>query len=293
MCIRMKKNFLARIGFTLPFMIPLILFWIIPLFMGFSISFTDWDYISPNKNFVGLSNYINMFKDKDFFKALSNTVVFAFGTIIPTLTLGFLLALLFQKEFKGSKLYRTFLFSPWITPTVAVSMIWSWIYDPDKGFANYILVALGFEPIAWLQSSETAMLAIIIFTIWKSVGWTFLFYIGALAQVPQSVYEAANIDGASYSKKLIHITLPLISPTTFFLFVVNLIQSIQVYDQINIMTQGGPGGSTTTLLYLYYDKSFQNFQMGPANAVAMFILVLIIILSLLSNRVSSRFVHYE
>lgn len=289
----MKKNTLARIGFTLPFLIPLVIFWIVPLFMSFFISFTDWDYISPKFNMVGLSNYTDLLKDSDFMKALKNTFYFAIGTILPTLVLGFILALFFQKEFAGNKIFRTIIFSPWITPAVAVSMVWSWIYNPDSGLANYILNHLGFASSQWLQSRETAMPAVIIFTIWKSVGWTFLFYIGALSQVSKSIYEAADIDGTSYISKLFHITLPLISPTTFFLFVVNMIQSIQVYDQINIMTQGGPGGSTTTLLYLYYDKSFQNFQMGPANAVAMVILILIIFLSVCSNRISSRYVHYE
>ena len=289
----MKKNTLARIGFSLPFLIPLVLFWIIPLGSAFSISFTDWDYLSPEVHYVGISNYKDIFFDVDFLRALKNTFVFALGTILPTIVLGFLLALLFQKAFAGSKLFQIIIFSPWITPAVAVSMVWSWIYDPEKGFANYILGGLGGEPLQWLQSSRTAMLSIIIFTIWKSVGWTFLFYVGALSQVPKSIYEAADVDGATYLRKLWHITVPSISPTTFFLFIVNLIQSIQAYDQIQIMTQGGPGGSTTTLLYLYYDKSFQNYQMGPANAVAMIILIIIIALSLLSNGISSRFVHYE
>ncbi len=289
----MKKNTIARIGFSLPFLIPLLLFWIIPLISAFSISFTDWDYISPDFNFVGLSNYKEMFADSDFIRALINTFVFAVGTIFPIIILGFLLALLFQKAFAGSKVFQMIIFSPWITPAVAVSMVWSWIYDPQKGFANFALSMLGLAPSQWLQSSKTALAAVIIFTIWKSVGWTFLFYLGALSQVSKSVYEAADVDGASYLSKLWHITVPFISPTTFFLFIVNLIQSIQVYDQIQIMTQGGPGGSTTTLLYLYYNKSFQNYQMGPANAVAIMILIIIIALSLLSDGISKRFIHYE
>ncbi len=289
----MKKNTAARIGFSLPFLIPLLLFWILPLLIAFAISFTDWDYISPEINFVGVTNYQSIFIDPDFQKALFNTFTFAIGTIIPTIVFGFLLALLFEKEFPGSKFFRSIIFSPWITPAVAVSMVWSWIYEPERGFANHFLDLLGMGSLQWLQSRDTAMLSVIIFTIWKSVGWTFLFYIGALSQVPKSIYEAADIDGAAYGRKLLHITLPFISPTTFFLFVVNLIQAIQVYDQIQIMTQGGPGGSTTTLLYLYYEKSFENFQMGPANAVAMIILVLIIVLSLLSNKISSKWVHYD
>ncbi|MFA9378671.1 MAG: carbohydrate ABC transporter permease [Lachnotalea sp.] len=289
----MKKDDLTRIGFCLPFLIPLFLFWIIPLVMSFSIGFTDWDYLSPEINFVGFSNYTDMFTNIEFIKALWNTLAFSFGTIIPTLVFGFLLALLFEKEFLGNKLFRTIIFSPWITPTVAVSMVWSWIYEPERGFANYFLKWLHMQPLPWLQSSSTAMVAVIIFTIWKSIGWTFLFYIGALSQVSPSLYEAAEIDGATYLEKVYYITLVYISPTTFFLFITNMIQSIQVYDQIQIMTQGGPGGSTTTLLYLFYKKSFQNFQMGPANAVAMIIVVIIALLSFISNRVSKKWVHYD
>lgn len=289
----MKKDNLIRIGFCLPFLIPLFLFWIIPLVMSFFIGFTDWDYLSPEINFVGFGNYTDLFTNTEFIKALWNTLAFAFGTIIPTLVFGFLLALLFEKEFLGNKLFRTIIFSPWITPTVAVSMVWSWIYEPERGFANYFLKWLHIQPLPWLQSSSTAMVAVIIFTIWKSIGWTFLFYIGALSQVSPSLYEAAEIDGATYFKKIYHITMVYISPTTFFLFITNMIQSIQVYDQIQIMTQGGPGGSTTTLLYLFYKKSFQNFQMGPANAVAMIIVVIIALLSFISNRVSKKWVHYD
>jgi len=288
-----KKSKLTRILYVIPFMIPLILFWIIPLITAFGISFTDWDYISPNMTFVGVENYTDLLTDSDFKKALLNTLIFGLGTIIPTIVFGLLLALFFQKKFKGSKLYQLIIFSPWVTPTVAVSLVWSWIYEPDRGIANHILNFIGLNGIQWLHSSETAMLGIIIFTIWKSVGYTMIFYISALERVPRSLYEASEIDGANKFKQFTNITIPLISPTTFFLFIINLIQSIQVYDQIQIMTQGGPGSSTTTLLYLYYNKAFQNFQMGSANAVAMVILLIIVVLSLLSMKIGDRFTHYE
>ncbi|MGX8796709.1 carbohydrate ABC transporter permease [Fusibacter sp. JL298sf-3] len=280
-------------GFVLPFGIPLLLFWIVPLVSALCISFTDWDYISSDFNIVGLDNYIGLFRDPDFSKAVWNTFVFSAGTIAGTLVLGLLFALLFQRKFTGSRFYQMVIFSPWITPTVAVSMVWSWLYDPEKGFANYLLNLLGLPASKWLQSSETAMLAIVIFTVWKSIGWTMLFYLGALERVPKSAYEAARIDGAGYGSRFFHITLPLISPTTYFLFIVNLISAIQVYDQIQIMTQGGPGGSTKTLLYFYYEKAFQNFQMGAASAVAMVILLLILGLSIVSTAISRKYVHYE
>lgn len=263
--------------FLLPFLVPLVLFWILPLLLAFGISFTDWDYISPTYQIVGFQNYSRLFTDPSFGRALKNTAVFGLGSILPTLAIGLGLALAVSKALKSSKVYQMIFFSPWITPTVAVALVWSWIYDPERGFANHLLAMIGIEPLQWLKSSETAMLGIVIFTIWKSVGWTMMFYIGALEKVPQSAYEAARIDGANAVSQFFHITLPLISPTTFFLLIINLIQSIQVYDQIQIMTQGGPGRSTTTLLYLYYERAFQNFQMGAANAVAMVILLLLVL----------------
>jgi len=288
--VMMKQN---RLPFIVPFIIHLVAFWILPLVMSFGISFTDWDYISPSFNVVGVKNYVNLLKDPRFLSALFNTFVFSVGTLLPTLAIGLGLALFFKKTFKGSRIYQLIIFSPWITPTVAVALVWSWIYDPEKGFLNFALSLIDIEPLQWLKSSETAMLAIIIFTVWKSVGWTMLFYIGALERVPQSTYEAARIDGTTRIQQFFRITLPLISPTTYFLVIINLIGTIQVYDQIQMMTQGGPGRSTTTLLYLYYERAFQNFQMGAANAVAMIILVIILALSAISGIVSKKVVHYE
>lgn len=289
----MNRENLVRTAFMLPFLIPLILFWVVPLFVGFGISLTDWDYISPTANMVGLENYRDLFTGNEIVPVLKNTAVFALGNIGGNLLLGLMFALLLQNKFSGKKIYQGIIFSPWITPAVAVSLVWSWIYDPERGFANYLLGLFGFEPLQWLHSSQTAMLGIIIFTVWKSIGWTMLFYMGALERLPKSVGEAAMLDGASYWSRFFHITLPLISPTTYFLFIINLIESVQVYDQIQIMTQGGPGRATTTLLYLYYDKAFQNFQIGPATAVAMTILVIIAVLSALSTRISKDMVHYE
>jgi len=269
------------------------MFWVVPLLIGLGISFTDWDYISPSADFVALENYVDILTSSELGQALKNTAVFGFGTIGSTIVLGLLFALLVQRQFSGSKLYQRVIFSPWITPAVAVSLVWSWIYEPDRGFANFVLGLFGISPLEWLRSSDTAMLAIIIFTVWKSIGWTMLFYIGALERVPKGILEAARIDGAGFFSRLVHVTIPMISSTTYFLFIINLIATIQVYDQIQIMTQGGPGGATTTLLYLYYDKAFQNFQMGPATVVAMLILVITVALSLLSTYLGRDLVHYD
>ncbi|MGV8145331.1 MAG: carbohydrate ABC transporter permease [Alkaliphilus sp.] len=289
----MKKQNATKFLFLAPFMLSLLLFWVIPLFTGLGISFTDWDFISPEMSFVGLENYVDIFTDPDFSKALWNTIVFSLGTIIPSIVLGLCFALVLQKKFTGSSIYQMLIFSPWITPAVAVSLVWSWIFEPSRGYANHLLEFLGLPPLEWLHSSETAMLGIIIFTVWKSIGWTMIFYMGALGRVPKSIYEAATLDGCNSISKFFHITLPMISPTTYFLTVVNLISAIQVFDQIEVMTQGGPGGSTSTLLYLYYERAFQNFQMGAASAVAMVILFITVVLSIIGARMAKQHVHYE
>lgn len=287
-----KSYRIERICFTLPFLVPLAAFWIAPLVASIGLSLTDWDYISEAANFVGLYNYIDVLGSPDFLKAAANTVVFGVGTIAPSIALGLAFALLLQRNGPLEKAYQAVFFLPYITPTVAVSLVWAWIYDPERGLANHALALIGLKPLRWLQGSETAMLGIAIFTIWKTAGWAVIFYLGALKKIPESLYEAAALDGAGPVSSFFHVTLPALSPTTFFLFIVNLISSIQAYDQIQIMTQGGPGGATTTLMYLYYQKAFQKFQMGPASVVALLTIALALALSWAASRISKKYVHY-
>ncbi len=289
----MKKNNLTCIMFILPFFALLVVFYIIPLISAFYISLNDWDFLSPltAKNFIGLDNYTDILSDSVFYNALFNTIRFSLFTCIGVITISFGLSLLFKNGFRGSGIYQMIIFSPYVTPTVALSMIWSWLYKPDDGLFNLVLKFFGLPSIAWLNDSKYAMTAIIIFTIWKSVGWYTIFFVGALEKVPQSVYEAADLDGAGFFTKLTKITLPLISPTTFFLVIVSIIDTIQVYDQISIMTGGGR--NTTTLLFLYYQRAFQNFNVGYASSIAIIILVLIVGLSILTTQISKRTVVYN
>lgn len=184
------------------------------------------------------------------------------------------------------------IFSPWVTPTVAVSIVWSLLYEPKFGVINTLLEFFGIPGLDWLKSSDTAMLAVIIVTVWKLVGWTMIFYIGALEKVPDSLYEAASIDGANSWQKFRYVTLPMVSPTTFFLVVVNTISSVQAYDQIKILTQGGPSGSTRTLLYLFFQQGFEQFDMGSATAIAFIILIITILLSVINKIIGDKWVSY-
>ncbi|MEH6935752.1 carbohydrate ABC transporter permease [Bacillus sp. JJ783] len=288
----MQIKLSKAVFFLIPVGIPLILFWIIPNFISLGISFTDWDFMTNDFNFVGLENYFNLSTQDSFMQALLNTFYFGIGTVIPTIALGLGFALFFRKKFKGSALYQLMIFSPWVTPTIAVSIVWSLLYEPQFGVINKVLNFFGIPGLDWLQSSQTAMLAVIIMTVWKLVGWTMIFYIGALEKVPDSLYEAASIDGANSWQKFRYVTLPMVSSTTFFLVVVNTISSVQAYDQIKILTQGGPSGSTRTLLYLFFQQGFEQFDMGSATAIAFIILIITILLSVINKIIGDKWVNY-
>ena len=278
--------------FILPALIPLIVFWIYPILKSIYISFTDWDYMSTSYNFVFLDNFRALFQDQRFYDALWNTVVFTIGTLFPTIVFGLLLALLLQKAFRGSGIIKFILFSPWITPTVAVSIVWTWIYNPDSGIANVILNFFGIPGLQWIKSSQTAMLAVIIMTVWKSLGYAMIFYLSALEKVPKELYEASGMDGAKTWQRFRDVTLPCISPTTFFLMIITMVNSLQAYDQIQILTQGGPSGSTRTLLYMYYQLGFEEFNMGQASAVAIVLIAITVLLSVIQFVGSKKWVHY-
>ncbi|WP_340014999.1 MULTISPECIES: sugar ABC transporter permease [unclassified Paenibacillus] len=278
--------------FTLPALIPLLIFWLGPLGYIVYLSFTDWDFMSPDKLFVGLDNYSYLLTNSEFYRSLKVTLLFGLGSVIPTIVGGLALAMLMNSKIKSSGIFRTLLFSPWVTPTVAVSIAWSWIFEPEVGLANLMLGWAGVSPIGWLRDADWALVAVLIVTLWKSIGWAMVFYLVALRNLPSDLLEAASIDGANGWDKFRSITLPLISPTTFFLSIILTIQSLQAYDQINVMTQGGPAGSTRTLLYMYYQSAFESFNVGEASSIAVVIILICVLLSGVSFLLGRRLVHY-
>ncbi|MFD0674241.1 carbohydrate ABC transporter permease [Cohnella sp. GCM10027633] len=293
----MRRTRLASEGkallFTLPAMIPLSLFWFYPLVYVIYLSFTEWDFMSPDKTFVGFDNYRYLFDNPEFYQTLRVTLLFCVGSVIPVMAAGLGLALLLGRKRRGGAIYRTLIFSPWVTPTVAVSIVWSWIYEPDVGLANNVLHVFGSSGIRWLEDPNWALVSVLVVTVWKSAGWSMIFYLVAIGNVPPDYTEAAELDGANGWNKFRHVTLPLISPTTFFLFVVLTISSLQAYDQINVLTQGGPAGSTRTMLYFYYLSAFDAFRIGEASAVAILLIVGCVALSVLSFWIGRRTVHYS
>ena len=286
------RNLGAVLLFVLPALIPLFIFWIYPILRSVWLSFTDWDFMTPDYNFIWFKNYTSLLKDSRFYEALWNTLVFTAGTLFPTIIGGLGLALLLRRNFKGSGVFKFVLFSPWITPTVAISIVWTWIFREDGGLANQVLGLFGLPALKWISSSDTAMLSVIIVTVWKSLGYAMIFYLSALEKVPEELYEASALDGAKPWRQFLDMTLPGISPTTFFLMIITMVKSLPAYDQIQILTQGGPSGSTRTLLYMYYQLGFQEFKMGQATATAVIMIIITVILSLAQFTASKKWVHY-
>lgn len=286
------RSALRIVLFVAPVLLPLGLFWIWPTLRAAFVSFTDWDYMTPSYNFTGLKQYGKLLASGEFLQALKNTTIFCVSSTVLTVSGGLLLGSLLRRAFRGSTVFKVLFFSPWVTPTVAVSLVWMWIFDEKSGIANAVLNFFQLPALKWIGSSETAMLSVIIVTVWQTVGYAMVFYIGALDKVPASLYEAAALDRTSKWQMLTKITLPYISPTTVFLTIITTVNGLQAYDQIQMLTQGGPSGSTRTLLYLFYQLGFERYKMGQATALAVILALIGIGLSVLQNSISKKFVYY-
>ena len=263
-----------------------------PVLAAIGISFSNWDVITP-PTFAGLENYQNLLKDPTFRKALMNTVYYV-GVMVPVSTvLSLGLALLLNQKLRAITWYRTAYFLPVVSSTVAVALVWSWIYSKDFGLLNYVLRTLGLNPIAWLSSTRWAMPAVIIMGVWGILGEGMIIFLAGLQSISQSYYEAAEVDGASGWQKLWRITLPLITPSLFFFFIITMINAFQTFEQIYIMTRGGPVNSTTTIVYYIYRNAFRNFKMGYASSQAIVLFLIIMILTLISWRSQEKWVFYD
>ncbi len=278
--------------FVAPQLIGLIIFALIPLLMSFGISFHEWDGIAPNMKFVGLSNYFNQFGDDDFRKSLTNTVVYSLMFIPLDLILALALALAVQK-IKGKTLYRLFYFMPVVTGSVSVGVIWTWILNGDFGLLNSVLAAIGIEGPKWLTDPKMVLISIVIVSVWWNVGYNMVLLLAGLQNIPETYYEAAEIDGANKWQIFKKITIPLLSPTLFFVLIMTMISSFQVFDQAFVMTKGGPVKASYTLVYHIYQNAFVDFKMGRACAASVILFAIILVITLIQMYGSKRWVNYE
>ena len=267
--------------FLLPSFVGFFCFTLLAFLASFGISFFDWDMLTPPK-FVGLGNYAHLLQDKTFHLVLWNTILYTLGTVPLSAGLGLLVALGLNQRMRGLTIYRTIYFMPVVTSLVAVSLLWQWVFDSHYGLLNAMLRTVGIaDPPAWLSSTEWAMPALILMSVWSNVGFTMVLF-----------YEAAKIDGASAWQRLRYVTLPLLTPTSFFVLVISTINSFQVFTQALIMTKGGPVHATSTIVYYIYENGFHWFKMGYASAMAWVLFVIIFLLTLLQMRLQRKWVHY-
>lgn len=287
-----RREALWAYALLFPTIVLFLVFMAGPLVASFLISLMHWSLLSPPR-WAGLGQYQHLLHDSAFWTAVGNTAYFTAGTVLPRLVLALLLALALNRKMRARNLYRTIYFLPVVSMLVAVALVWSWLYSPQDGLINYALALVHLPQPAWLSSTRWAMPAIIIMSIWKTVGYDMILYLAGLQSIPEHLYEAARIDGANRWNLFQHITFPLLTPTTFFVLVVSVIGSFQVFDQAYIMTQGGPGYATTTLVYYIYNNAFQWFHMGYASAQAWVLLVLVLGMTLLQLWGQRRWVFYQ
>ena len=276
-----KKEALSAWAFLMPSLVGFVIFVFGATIVSLLISFFDWDMLTPAK-FVGLGNYLKLLKSDSFFLVLRNTVIFVIGTVPTRVIFSLLLALMLVKKIPGRAFFRSVIFLPVAASTVAVAMIWRWIFNADFGLLNDFLYRIGISQLPqWLINPNWALMALIIFSVWKDVGFSTVLFIAGLEGIPDTLYEAGEIDGASSWTKFWKITLPLLSPTTFFVVVINLIGSFQVFDQAYVLTGGGPANATTTIVYYIYNYAFQRFKMGYACSAAWILFAIIFIITII------------
>lgn len=259
---------------------------------SFLLGFTDWDLVRPPV-WAGLTNFQAMFSSEQFYQVLGNTFYFVAITAPLMVACSLGLALLVNRKLRGVTFFRTIYFFPVVTSMIAVAVVWGWLYNPEFGLINYVLREwFGIEGPGWLLSTSWALPAISLMTVWKGVGYNMLIFLAGLQSIPEHLYESALIDGAGGIRRLFSITLPMLSPTTFFVVVITLIGSFQLFEQTYTLTQGGPANSTLTISYHIYQNAFQYFRMGYATAMAYVLFAITLVVTIFQFRMQRRWVYY-
>lgn len=273
---------------VLPTILLFSLFRFYPVIYSAILSLTDWDGIAPQKHFVGLGNYVKLFTSPEFYNSFAVTCYYTIVAVPLGMCLALVLGLALNRSIYGLSIYRTLYFMPVVTSTIAVSIIWLWLYEPSYGLVNYFLRMFGLPTPRWLQDPKWAMPALILMSTWKGLGFNMVLFLAGLQGIPNEYYEAARIDGAGAWACFRHITLPLLAPTTFFILVTSIIGSFQVFDQVFIMTSGGPMQATDVVVFNLYRHAFEFFHFGYASAIAYVLFAVILILTLIQWRVMGR-----
>lgn len=287
-----RKEFLVGMGFILPSLLGFLVFTFIPVIISFVLSFSNWNFMQGwgAIKFNGLSNYFRLFSDEWFLNSYKNNILFTAVTVPVLIGLGLVMASIINKYIYGGAAVRTMIFIPYIASVVAVCTVLMVLLQPSYGPVNQALKAFGVEnPPGWLADFKWSLPSIMIIYIWQQVGYYSIVFLAGLKGLPEDVYEAAKVDGASPVRQFFSITIPLISPTTFFLTIMGIIGSFKVFDQISVLTQGGPGSSSSVMAYYVYRTAFDYFDMGYANTLAWALFVLVFLVTLIQWKLQDRF----
>lgn len=289
-----RKEITTAYLFIAPQIIGLIIFVLIPLLFAVALCFCSWDFMNVPE-FVGGRNFWNVFVfDGDvFYKTLLNTAIFILGIVPLTMALSLGLALLANQKLRGLAFYKSAFFMPMVTSTVAIAMVWYWLYAPDMGLINYLLGLIGITGPGWLADPVWARVAVIIMSAWSKMGYYFLLFLAGLKGISSTYYEAADMDGASFWQKFKNITIPMLSPVTFFIFVMLMIDAFNMFDLAYIMTRGGPMFSTYSLVMYIYNQAFQYFDLGSASVASIVLVLFAGSVSAVQFLVSKRWVNYD
>ncbi|RAK05172.1 carbohydrate ABC transporter membrane protein 1 (CUT1 family) [Halanaerobium saccharolyticum] len=287
-----SRNRKTAYFFLLPNFIGFFVFTLIPIAIAFFLCFVRWDFSNPMR-FVGLQNFTYMFTDSTFRIALKNTIFFSLVAVPSTMVISLGLAILLNKIIKGVKFLRTMYFIPYITSMVAVAIVWNMLYSPSMGPINSFLRNVGINnPPGWTASTDWSMIAIIIMSVWKQIGYYMVIYLAGLQGIPSHLYEAATIDGANSWQKFKYITLPMLTPTTFFVSIMLLIGSFKVFTQVMVMTGGGPGRSSNVLVYYIYNQAFVYNRFGYASAIAFVLFFIVLAITIFQFKKEEKWVNY-
>ena len=277
--------------FLLPQYVGLVCFVLGPVLVTLFLSFAEWNLIAPPR-WIGIQNYTVSLQTQVFWQTWGNTIYYVVASVAGSVILSLLLALALNEKLRGITIYRGIYFLPVVTSAVAVSIVWRWLYNPEFGLFNVLLTAVGLSPLPWLNSLRWVMPSVIIMSIWHTLGYNMVIFLAGLQGIADHFYEAAEIDGANHWQRFRFITLPLLSPTTFFILVTATIGAFQAFNEIYIMTNGGPANATRVILLHIYILAFRLFKIGEASAVSWILFLLLFCLTLTNFFVARKWVHY-
>ena len=289
---RSRRDGLTFIAFVAPNFLLLAVFTFWPVLYSFYLGFFKWNMIAKRKTFLALGNYRTMIADPVFWIVVRNTFALAAAAVVVTLAIALTLAVLLNRRMPGRSLYRAVIFSPTFTTSVAVAMVWGWIFEPNYGLLRVFLKWFGLASPNWFTDVHWALPAIMIVAIWSGLGYAMVIFLAGLQGIPVELYDAARVDGASGWQTFWKLTFPLLSPTTFFLVVISIIGALKAFDVPAIMTDGGPMNSSNVYVLYLYQNAFKWFKTGYASALALVLFVVILLITAGQMQLSKRWVHY-